>query len=76
MSLEDSTERMSSLVWVILVFLKFRPHSQRFVEAHISAKLAPRYYGPFQVVELIGAVPYKLQLPTLLASTQCLTFLY
>lgn len=27
------------------------------------AKLAPWYYGPFQILELIRLVPYKLALP-------------
>ncbi|PNX98963.1 Ty3/gypsy retrotransposon protein [Trifolium pratense] len=38
------------------VFLKLRPHRQSSVATRIFAKLAARYYGPFQVVERIGAV--------------------
>ncbi|RZB46923.1 Leucine aminopeptidase 1 isoform B [Glycine soja] len=47
------------------VLLKLRPRWQvtaRGAQA-LTGKLAKRFYGPFQVVERIGPVAYKLQLP-------------
>lgn len=45
------------------VYLRLQPYKQATVALHRNMKLAPRFYGPFQVIERIGAVAYKLQLP-------------
>ncbi|XP_073225661.1 uncharacterized protein [Cicer arietinum] len=43
------------------VFLKLRPHDQVILGARICPKLSPHYYGPFQILEKVGAVAYKLK---------------
>jgi len=47
------------------VLLRLRPHCQVSAREnpHISGKLAKHFYGPFQVMEVIGKVAYRLQLP-------------
>ncbi|GJV27604.1 putative mitochondrial protein [Tanacetum coccineum] len=41
------------------VYLKLQPHRQ------VSVRLGnPRYYGPFQVIQRVGQVVYKLELPS------------
>jgi len=49
------------------VYLKVTPMKkvQRF---RIRSKLAPRYVGPYQVIERKGLVAYKIQLPEELGS--------
>ncbi|KAK0592694.1 hypothetical protein LWI29_023740 [Acer saccharum] len=46
------------------VYLKLQPYRQTSVAIRKAAKLAPKYYGPFMILKKIGAVSYKLELPT------------
>ncbi|KAL1561675.1 hypothetical protein AAHA92_04351 [Salvia divinorum] len=46
------------------VLLKLQQYRQHSVAKPLSAKLGRRYYGPFVIVERIGPVAYRLQLPS------------
>ena len=45
------------------MLLKLQQYRQHSVAKPLSAKLARRYYGPFEITEKIGQVAYRLKLP-------------
>ncbi|XP_076898581.1 uncharacterized protein LOC143552189 [Bidens hawaiensis] len=44
------------------VYLKLQPYMQNSLRVHKHSKLTPKYFGPFLIVEKVGAVAYKLNL--------------
>lgn len=46
------------------VWLRLQPYRQVTLARRSSHKLARRFYGPFQIMERIGKVAYRLQLPS------------
>nr|XP_043637841.1 uncharacterized protein LOC122608824 [Erigeron canadensis] len=45
------------------VYLKLQPYMQNSLWVHKHSKLTPKYFGPFLIVEKVGSVAYKLDLP-------------
>ncbi|PKU65792.1 hypothetical protein MA16_Dca009121 [Dendrobium catenatum] len=45
------------------VYLKLRPYRHNTLARRLSVKLAPRYYGPYEIEQKIGNVAYRLKLP-------------
>ena len=45
------------------VYLRLQPYKQSPVQSKQFGNLAPHFYGPFQIVQKVGQVSYKLDLP-------------
>ncbi|XP_071912219.1 uncharacterized protein [Coffea arabica] len=46
------------------VYLKLQAYRQTTVAVRKNLKLAAKYYGPYQIEKRVGAVAYKLKLPS------------
>ena len=46
------------------VFLKLQPYIQASVAPRANHKLAYKFYGPYRIVERVGEVTYRLDMPT------------
>ncbi|PKA55413.1 hypothetical protein AXF42_Ash006615 [Apostasia shenzhenica] len=46
-----------------LIYVKLQPYRQDSVSHRTSHKLAPKYFGPFEILAKVGTVAYKLKLP-------------
>jgi len=45
------------------VFLKLQRYVQSSIHGHNYNKLSPKYFGPYLIVQRVGAVAYRLDLP-------------
>ncbi len=62
----QADNRRSERVFVVgdWVYMKLQPFEQQSVVTRVNRKLYFRFYGPFQVLERVGEVAYRLALPS------------
>nr|KYP63409.1 Retrotransposable element Tf2 [Cajanus cajan] len=60
----DSKRRDQTFAVGSWVYLKLQPYKQISVSGEKYHKLAQRFYGPFQVLERVGPVAYRVELPS------------
>ena len=46
------------------IYLKLQPYRQQSINKRVFHNLATKYYGPFRVIERVGKVAYRLELPS------------
>ena len=59
----DKRRREVEFVMGDLVLVKLQPYRQHSLQLRKNQKLGMRHFGPFPIVERIGLVTYRLQLP-------------
>ncbi|KAK8918293.1 hypothetical protein KSP39_PZI021908 [Platanthera zijinensis] len=60
----DKKRRERTLEVGSWAYVRLQPYKQTSLRNHGFHKLSPRFFGPFRVLERIGTVAYKLELPT------------
>jgi hypothetical protein len=45
------------------VYVKLQPHVQHSLQRRVNQKLSFKYFGPYLILQKVGQVAYKLQLP-------------
>ena len=60
---DDRHRRELEFEPVDFVYLKLQPFRQLTIRTRGNMKLSPRFYGPYQVLEHLGKVAYRLELP-------------